>query len=85
MYSLEGDEIFCGADDGYMRKIRVRDGIVLDTFKVDEPIISTPVLDSEGTLYFASLDKYTYAVRTKNFDVKWLKRVRGKVRNLRLL
>jgi eukaryotic-like serine/threonine-protein kinase len=65
-----GDWNFSGIKDengsnkwGYMHAVDAKTGTELWNFKTGGNIVSSPVVDADGTLYFGSLDGYLYALR----------------------
>jgi outer membrane protein assembly factor BamB len=64
-----GDWNFSGIKDengnklwGYMRGIDAKTGTELWNFKAGGNIVSSPVVDAKGVVYFGSLDGYLYAL-----------------------
>lgn len=75
-FSLDGTLVYCGADDSYMRAITIKNGIVAWAFKTGGAVISSVMVDSNGDLYFGSLDSYMYALYP-NGTLKWRKYMQG--------
>ncbi|XP_077998374.1 uncharacterized protein LOC144451416 [Glandiceps talaboti] len=71
-FSRDNKVIYFGGEDGYFYALSAEDGNVQWTFETDNSIISSPAVGKEGTIYFASLDGFMYAL-TPDGKLKWKK------------
>ncbi|MBX7246340.1 MAG: PQQ-binding-like beta-propeller repeat protein [Candidatus Sumerlaeaceae bacterium] len=68
--TLDGDVLYVGANDHFLRAIDLKNGKVLWERDLHREILSTPAIDGDNVIT-ASLDKYVYCLNKKTGDIVW--------------
>ena len=61
-FNYDNTLVYCGADDGFLRAMHIKNGSVLWQYQTAGAIISSVKLDEKGNLYFGCLDHYMYSL-----------------------
>ncbi|MEK6867595.1 MAG: PQQ-binding-like beta-propeller repeat protein [Nanoarchaeota archaeon] len=65
------DAVYVPTTENTLYKVNKEYGVAVWTFKTAKSIRTTPVIDTEGILYFGSNDGYFYAVNSKDGKLVW--------------
>jgi eukaryotic-like serine/threonine-protein kinase len=73
---------YFGANDGNLYAIKADDQSTLWTFKTENEINSSPIMDDQGTIFIGGTDNKFYAVDSKTGKEKWAFGTQGPVRSI---
>jgi outer membrane protein assembly factor BamB len=65
------DAVYVPTTENTLYKLNKDYGVAVWTFKTGKSIRTTPIIDTEGILYFGSNDGYFYAVNSKDGKLVW--------------
>ncbi|MCS7258854.1 MAG: PQQ-binding-like beta-propeller repeat protein [candidate division WOR-3 bacterium] len=62
--AISGNRVYIGTDDGYLYALNIDNGNTIWRFTADEGIRSSPVIGTDGAIYFGCNDGKLYALTT---------------------
>lgn len=68
---VTADAVYVPSNENTLYKLNKQAGVAVWKFTAGKSIRSTPIIDSDGILYFGSNDGYFYAVNSKDGKLVW--------------